>query len=286
MARSTRDKPLQDCLRMYRRSKRLRGIPACDQCDHVNYKEQKKEEEEEEEEEDETQGSEGTEDDEEEYDEDDEIKNFLANLSEPERMKIATQEEKFKDMTDPIPSLRYKIFLSSLPDKVQKVALEMVEHLDLDDTEICAKHQQWLNRLLDIPFGVYHSPRSNTPGLCLRDMKSRLDNVIYGNKKAKNKILEIVAQQLKNEKSSPQCIALLGPPGVGKTTLVREGIAKAIREEQDDFIHISLGGSCSMDSATLVGHGFTYEGACYGAIVDALKRSKCMNPIILLDEAV
>jgi ATP-dependent Lon protease len=74
-------------------------------------------------------------------------------------------------------------------------------------------------------------------------------------------------------------MSIQGPMGNGKTTLVKEGIAKALNRP---FAFISLGGAS--DSSYLNGHSFTYEGSMYGRIVDILIKSKCMNPVIYFDE--
>ena len=150
-------------------------------------------------------------------------------------------------------------------------------------SDSAVKHHQWLTRLMQVPFGVYHT-YTGSASECLTRVQAGLDAAVYGNQLAKTKILELVAQQLRNPGAPPQCVGLVGPPGVGKTTLVRDGVARCIRDSLDDFVHISLGGACSTDSATLLGHSFTYEGAAHGAIVEGLKAAQCMNPVILFDE--
>jgi ATP-dependent Lon protease len=74
-------------------------------------------------------------------------------------------------------------------------------------------------------------------------------------------------------------IAIKGPPGTGKTTLIKEGISKILNRP---FSLIALGG-CG-DSGFLDGHDYTYEGSKYGKIIDILIQSQCMNPVILFDE--
>ena len=92
-------------------------------------------------------------------------------------------------------------------------------------------------------------------------------------------IVEIMVQYITNPDSNGSCVGIWGPPGNGKTTLIKEGIAKAMGRE---FIFISLGGAS--DSSYLEGHSFTYEGSVYGRIAQGLMKCKCMNPIIYFDE--
>jgi ATP-dependent Lon protease len=114
----------------------------------------------------------------------------------------------------------------------------------------------------------YLSNASNTMGKC-----------IYGQKKAKNKILEIVAQCISSPNSSGNVIAFCGEKGTGKTSLAKNCLAKALNRP---IGFISLGGMT--DSSYLHGHSYTYEGAICGQIVNILKETGCMNPIIFFDE--
>lgn len=88
-----------------------------------------------------------------------------------------------------------------------------------------------------------------------------------------------MGQQITNPKSKGGVLGIWGPPGNGKTTLIKEGIAKAMDKP---FVFISLGGA--QDSSFLDGHSFTYEGSICGRIMNGLIESKCMNPIIYFDE--
>ena len=92
-------------------------------------------------------------------------------------------------------------------------------------------------------------------------------------------ILQVLGKWIKNPSSLGNVLALQGPMGNGKTTLVKEGIAKAINRP---FAFIALGGAS--DSAFFDGHSYTYEGSHWGRIIDILIESKCMNPVIYFDE--
>jgi ATP-dependent Lon protease len=111
-----------------------------------------------------------------------------------------------------------------------------------------------------------------------------LDESIYGHESAKNQILKIIGQWMNGEQSG-YCFGFEGSPGVGKTSLAKRGLAKCLRSESGDsrpFSFIALGGSCN--GSTLEGHSYTYVNSTWGRIVDILMDSKCMNPIIYIDE--
>jgi ATP-dependent Lon protease len=111
-----------------------------------------------------------------------------------------------------------------------------------------------------------------------------LDDSIYGHNYAKNQILKIVAQWINGEQSG-YCFGFEGSPGVGKTSLAKRGLAKCLQDENGisrPFSFVALGGSCN--GSTLEGHNYTYVNAQWGKIVDILMETKCMNPIIYIDE--
>jgi len=92
-------------------------------------------------------------------------------------------------------------------------------------------------------------------------------------------IMQMLGQLLTNPKAIGTAIAIHGPPGTGKTSLVKDGISKILNRP---FAFIALGGAT--DSSFLEGHGYTYEGSTWGKIVQILIDSKCMNPVIYFDE--
>jgi ATP-dependent Lon protease len=106
-----------------------------------------------------------------------------------------------------------------------------------------------------------------------------LDDAVYGLNDAKIQIMQMLGQLITNPKSLGTAIAIQGPMGTGKTTLVKEGISKILNRP---FAFIALGGAT--DSSFLEGHSYTYEGSTWGKIVQILIDSKCMNPVIYFDE--
>ena len=91
--------------------------------------------------------------------------------------------------------------------------------------------------------------------------------------------MQIIAQWISNPKSQSTVLALEGPPGVGKTSLIKNGLSKVL---DLPFGFMALGGSNDISSFT--GFGYTYEGATYGNIAGTLIKSGYMNPIIFMDE--
>ena len=147
------------------------------------------------------------------------------------------------------------------------------------------KIKQWVDTFMTIPFNKYSSlPVSidNTQAEYnnfMEEAKHILDEAVYGMNDAKMQILQLVGQWISNPKSIGTAIAIGGPPGTGKTTLVKEGISKILNRP---FAFLALGGAT--DSSFLEGHSYTYEGSSWGKIVDILIQSKTMNPVIYFDE--
>lgn len=121
-------------------------------------------------------------------------------------------------------------------------------------------------------------------GLYMNMINNTLDKSVYGHKKAKCQIERIIGQWI-NGKNTGHCFGFEGPPGVGKTSLAKHGIANCLKDSDGTsrpFAFIALGGSSN--SSTLNGHNYTYVGSTWGRIVDILIETKCLNPIIFIDE--
>ncbi|WP_109464377.1 endopeptidase La [Albibacillus kandeliae] len=133
--------------------------------------------------------------------------------------------------------------------------------------------RNYLDWMLSIPWGTKSRVKKD-----LHRAQDILDNDHYGLEKVKERIVEYLAVQQRSQKLKGPILCLVGPPGVGKTSLGKS-VAKATGRE---FIRISLGGV--RDESEIRGHRRTYIGSMPGKIIQALKKAKTTNPLILLDE--
>lgn len=118
----------------------------------------------------------------------------------------------------------------------------------------------------------------------LNNMEISLNDSIHGHQHAKNQIMKIVGQWMNGEKNG-YCFGFEGSPGIGKTSLASKGLANCLKDDSGNtrpFSFIALGGSTN--GSFLEGHSYTYMNSTWGRIVEILMDSKCMNPIIYIDE--
>ena len=182
---------------------------------------------------------------------------------------------------------RLQLLDSDIPPHYQATALKKINILNYMDpgSGEYYKIKQWVDAFMSIPFGkTKQLPLTMGDGIdkCqafMEDAKKVLDDCVYGLDDAKMQILQLVGNWLSNPNSIGTAIAIKGPPGTGKTTLIKEGISKIL---QRPFAFLALGGAT--DSSFLEGHGYTYEGSNWGKIVNILIQSRCMNPVIYFDE--
>ncbi len=133
--------------------------------------------------------------------------------------------------------------------------------------------RNYLDTVLELPFGVV---REET--LDIAAAAATLDADHYGLKKVKERILELIATRKLAPDIKGQILCLVGPPGVGKTSIARS-IAACMNRE---YVRISLGGV--RDEAEIRGHRRTYIGSMPGRIMEAVRKAGCVNPLILMDE--
>jgi len=115
-------------------------------------------------------------------------------------------------------------------------------------------------------------------------LDNTLNNAVHGHDLAKRQIKRIIGQWINGE-STGYCFGFEGPPGVGKTTFAKKGLAQCLKDNSGTcrpFSFIAIGGQDNASS--LNGHNYTYVGSEWGKFVDIIIRNKCMNPIIFIDE--
>jgi len=206
---------------------------------------------------------------------------YLTNLSSSEKEKTLSLLKDITNYQTKSKPVIFQIMNFPLPIK-QKIHilenyLEFVKSRD-------HKLEKWINGVLQIPFGNYVGTDIKTLNpkniqKYLDDIKKSMDYAVYGHNEAKSQIIQVIGQQIRNPEAKGNVIGLYGPPGNGKSSLIKEGISKAMDRP---FIYISLGGA--NESNFLVGHSFTWHGSVWGKIVDGLMSARCMNPIIYFDE--
>jgi len=118
----------------------------------------------------------------------------------------------------------------------------------------------------------------------MNDVRESLNNAVHGHDKAKSQIERIIAQWINGEQTG-YSFGFEGPPGVGKTSFAKKGLANCLKDEEGEcrpFSFIAIGGQDN--GSVLNGHNYTYVGSEWGKFVDILIKNKCMNPIIFIDE--
>lgn len=171
--------------------------------------------------------------------------------------------------------------------KYEELVLKKVNTLSSSDSDNGEYHKlkNWVDTFVNIPFNKYSNlPITINDGIenChefMSNCKNTLNDVVYGMNDAKIQIMQMIGQWIANPNAIGTAIAIKGPMGTGKTTLIKDGISKILNRP---FNLLALGGAT--DSSYLEGHSYTYEGSVWGKIVDILLQSKTSNPIIFFDE--
>jgi ATP-dependent Lon protease len=194
-----------------------------------------------------------------------------------EQIRVLQEELESPELSSPdLAAIDKRIREKSLPPLVEeKVREEFARMPNLHpSTPEYSVVRNYIDTILALPFGQYTPDELN-----LDKVRKELDLHHYGLEKVKERILEHVAvlKLATDEKRTP-ILCLAGPPGVGKTSLAKS-IATAMGR---NYVRITLGGI--RDEAEIRGHRRTYIGSMPGRIVQALRKAKSMNPVILLDE--
>ncbi len=189
----------------------------------------------------------------------------------------AIKEELGEDEGDQgdLDGLEEKIAKASLPQEAEQVAkkqLKRLRNMQVGSAEYTVV-RTYLDWILDLPW------HTQTPdNMDIAAVRKVLDEDHYGLEKVKKRILEYLAvRKLKKDKKGP-ILCLIGPPGVGKTSLGRS-ISRALGRK---FVRISLGGV--HDEAAIRGHRRTYVGALPGQIIQGMKKAGTINPVFMMDE--
>jgi flagellar biosynthesis GTPase FlhF len=212
---------------------------------------------------------------------------YFKGLSPASQDKLLAKLQNKIEPAEPTIPLRFQILAKDVPAEVERVALSKysaLQNIDPSSPEFY-KASQWVNGYTRLPLGIFKDlpvklEDGNEP--CQKfvtSVRKHMDDAIYGHDEAKLQILQFVSSWISNPAGAGNVLSIHGPPGVGKTTLIKDGVAKALDRP---FHFITLGGAT--DSSYLDGHSYTYEGSTWGRIVDILLKSNCMNPIIYFDE--
>jgi hypothetical protein len=235
-----------------------------------------------------------------------EVRRFVKLITKPmEAETIDDQIDQFKAMEEP----KQKIFLEALEKRSEYVkkeqplmfrllqmkltpetmALVMNKYNALNTMDPSTgeyyKLRAWMEKLVSIPLGIYKDMPvriEDGPDSCgpfMEKAKRCLNDAIYGQEDAKLQILQFIASKIANPTASGLSLLLSGPPGIGKTSLIKNGIAKAL---EWPFQFISLGGDS--DATTYTGHQLVYEGSHCGKIANCLAQAKSMSMVMMFDE--
>ena len=220
-------------------------------------------------------------------------KNTMNDFTFFEKLEMETQKKMIKElreinkMTRIEKPYRMSLLEAPIPHLFKAAAMKKVNSLRYMEpgSGEYYKIKTWVDTFMHLPFDQYKTlPIHISDGVekChdfMENAKQTLDNAVYGLNDAKMQIMQMLGQLITNPSAIGTSIAINGPPGTGKTSLVKEGISKILNRP---FAFIALGGAT--DSSFLEGHSYTYEGSMWGKIVQILIDSKCMNPVIYFDE--
>ena len=212
---------------------------------------------------------------------------FFGKMNTEDQVKIIKEVKEINKISRVEKPYRMTILESNIPPIFKSEALKKISSLRYMEpgSGEYYKIKNWVDTFMRIPFNKFeHLPINISDGVeaChdfMANAQATLDSAVYGLNDAKMQIMQMLGQLITNPAAIGTAIAIKGPMGTGKTSLVKEGISKILNRP---FAFISLGGAT--DSSFLEGHSYTYEGSVWGKIVQILIESKCMNPVIYFDE--
>jgi len=213
---------------------------------------------------------------------------YFQKMDVETQKKILSQVEEINQYTKLDKPYRIQLIESNIPNQYKNYALKkinMLKYMEPGNGEYY-KVKQWVDAFMKIPFNTHSkipvSMQENSIEEIhkfMEESKNTLNDVVYGLNDAKLQIIQMVGQWISSPGSVGNAIAIKGPMGTGKTTLIKDGISKILNRP---FAFIPLGGAT--DSSYLEGHSYTYEGSMWGKIVDILINCKSMNPVFYFDE--
>ncbi|MEE0763190.1 MAG: endopeptidase La [Acutalibacteraceae bacterium] len=192
-----------------------------------------------------------------------------------EQLQIIKSELGEDEPDDEIREYEEKIRELKIPEEIETTLLKECAKLDKTPfmSQEAAVIRTYLDTCLELPWNVY-----SEDDIDLKRVAESLDKNHYGLKKVKERFLEYLAVKKNAPDMKGQIICLLGPPGVGKTSIAKS-VAEAIGKK---YARVALGGV--RDEAEIRGHRRTYVGSMPGRIINAMKQAGTMNPLIVLDE--
>ena len=196
---------------------------------------------------------------------------FLRQQLKAIQLELGEGNELFEE----IEAYRDKILKAKMPENAEEESLRQLKKLERmhPDTAETATLRNWLDVMTELPWSV-----SSEDNLNLKMAEKILDEDHFGLERVKERIVESLAVRKLREKPKGSILCLVGPPGVGKTSLGRS-VARALNRK---FVRLSLGGL--HDEAEIRGHRRTYVGAMPGRIMQAIQQAGTNNPLIMLDE--
>ena len=215
------------------------------------------------------------------------IDQFKAMPEDQQKKVLSVLDKRGPAGSNPSQNLMFKILTMNLPTETQSMVLSKYNsllQLDPGSSEYF-KMRNWLEKLTSLPLGIYKDvPVRLADGqeLCgnfMQKARQCLDEAIYGQDEAKLQVLQFIGTKIANPTGRGLSLLLAGPPGIGKTSLIKNGIAKALGWP---FQFISLGGDS--DASTYTGHQLVYESSHCGKIVNSLAAAKSMSMVLMFDE--
>lgn len=217
----------------------------------------------------------------------DTIKYYKNNYEIEEQYDLIKNINNINDINIIKKPYRIKILESKIPDLFKAYAMNKIntlQNMDPSNGEY-SKLKYWIDNFMRIPFNNYISlPVYISDGLdkCnafMENARITLDQAVYGLNDAKMQFMQLLGQLISNPQSTGISIGIHGDKGIGKTSLVKDGISKILNRP---FAFIPLGGAT--EASYLEGHSYTYEGSSWGKIVQILMDCNIMNPVIFFDE--